>query len=518
MPEFLVVTTRQNVADVVKHLISEDGLEIQVEDDFTKGLKAIFYRLPEVVFIQEEIAGITAQKVAGQVKTLLDDEPIRMVLLREQVAEWDTIEPSFDSIIDTSLSFDNLLVRFREELKSTPEVVSQSNDGGKDGEVLSNNDTMSLSSWDIGQEIDPFSDMFPAQFQNNWTGAAPGSLPDSQEADAVPRPVVEASYFEEEFSFETPGDIVSSLPEEKDETKDVKAASSAGPTTPAGDPDKSDGGANTRLMDRESPHQLFASMSDDQPVHSDAVPIAKDNPSAPISDRLRLKGIASHTSILKSDYVTKPINPGVSESDSQGQASSSQIGSVRDRSPRQEFIPKDHATTKAYRENRLMRFLKPVILLVLLALATYLLLDNWNRLFHISDDKEEIVNLPQTGTNLLIHALPSFIPSVRPDATYSPAHPGWERYPGGGIDYLVYREGGVIRAIQIIAGPDGKISEPFVRLCLRETTGMANVARWSNKQNDGFQIETGNVGSKGEVAVYRKMPEGEIRGIVLTFK
>jgi hypothetical protein len=515
MPEFLVVTTRQNVVDVVKQLISEDGLEIQVEDDFTKGLKAIFYRLPEVVFIQEEIAGITAQKVAGQVKTLLDDEPIRMVLLREQVAEWDTIEPSFDSIIDTSLSFDNLLGRFREELKPTPSVEAESNDGGKDGEA---NDTLAFSSWDIGEEIDPFSDMFPVQYQNKWTGVPPGSLPESREAEAVPRPVVEANYFEEEFSFETPGEIVSSLPEEIDEQKDVKSASSAGPAPPARDTDNLDGGANTRLMDRESPHQLFASMSDDEPAHSDAVPIANDNPSAPISDRLRLKGIPSQNSVLKTDYVTKPITPGVTESDSQGQPISSHASSARDRSPRQEFIPKEFSTTNAYRENRLLRFLKPAIFLVFLALATYLLLDNWNRLFHISDDKEEIVNLPQTDTSTSIQSLPSFIPSVCPDATYSASHPGWVRYPGGGIDYLVYRESGVIRAIQIIAGPDGKISEPFVRLCIRETTGLANVVSWSNKQNDGFQIETGNLGSKGEVALYRKMPEGEIRGIVLTFK
>jgi flagellar FliL protein len=515
MPEFLVVTTRQNVVDVVKHLISEDGLEIQVEDDFTKGLKAIFYRLPEVVFIQEEIAGITAQKVAGQVKTLLDDEPIRMVLLREQVAEWDTIEPSFDSIIDTSLSFDNLLGRFREELKPTPAVEAESNDGGKDGEA---NDTLAFSSWDIGDEIDPFSDMFPVQYQNKWTGVSPGSQPESREAEAVPRPVLEAPYFEEEFSFETPGDIVSTLPAEKDEPKDLKAALSAGSAPPASDSEKSDGGANTRLMDRESPHRLFASMSDDEPAHSDAVPIAKDNPSAPISDRLRLKGIASQNSVLKTDYVTKTAPSGISESDSQRQASSSLTASVRDRSPRQEFNPKEFAATKAYRENRLMRFLKPSILLVFLALATYLLLDNWNRLFHISDDKDEIVNLPQTDTSHSIHALPSFIPSVRPDATYSASHPGWERYPGGGIDYLVYRESGVIRAIQIIAGPDGKISEPFVRLCIRETTGLSNVASWSNKQNDGFQIETGNLSPKGEVALYRKMPEEEIRGIVLTFK
>jgi hypothetical protein len=271
-------------------------------------------------------------------------------------------------------------------------------------------------------------------------------------------------------------------------------------------------------MDRESPHQLFASMSGDEPSHSDTVPIAKDNPSAPISDRLRLKGIASQNSILKTDYVTKPITPGVSETDSQRQPISSHASSARDRSPRQEFIPKEFATTNAYRENRLMRFLKPSIFLVFLALATYLLLDNWNRLFNISDDKEEIVNLPQTDTGLSIHALPSFIPSVRQDAAYSASHPGWERYPGGGIDYLVYRESGVIRAIQIIAGPDGKISEPFVRLCIRETTGLANVASWSNKQNDGFQVETGTLGSKGDVALYRKMPEGEIRGVVLTFK
>jgi flagellar FliL protein len=112
--------------------------------------------------------------------------------------------------------------------------------------------------------------------------------------------------------------------------------------------------------------------------------------------------------------------------------------------------------------------------------------------------------------------LPAFIPAGIPDKTYAAAHPGWERYEAGGLEYLVFRENGRIRAVQVVAGTEGKISDAFLRICIRETTGLDDGSNWVREQRDDFRVEKGTLANRGEVAVYRKMPEGEIRGFVIT--
>ncbi|HTY21403.1 MAG TPA: hypothetical protein VMC44_07180, partial [Geobacteraceae bacterium] len=164
MPEFLFITTRQNLLDIADHLRSEDGVMIQVENDFSKGLKAIFYRIPDVVFIEEEIAGITAEKVASQVKTLLDDEPIRLVLLREQIGEWDSAIHSFDGAVDVGLPFAELVSRFREEMSAGSGSPLSGSANGEATAQLHNQPLL----LDSDLEFDPFSDVFPAQFHHNW--------------------------------------------------------------------------------------------------------------------------------------------------------------------------------------------------------------------------------------------------------------------------------------------------------------------------------------------------------------
>jgi len=53
-------------------------------------------------------------------------------------------------------------------------------------------------------------------------------------------------------------------------------------------------------------------------------------------------------------------------------------------------------------------------------------------------------------------------------------------------------------------------------MSIRGSTGLDDGSNWVLEQQDDFQVEKGTLSNKGEVVVYRKMPESEIRGFVLT--
>lgn len=123
MPKILVITNKQSVLDVIEQLHTLKDDRIEVVTDFTQGLKAIFYNLPTVVFIQGEIGGITGEKVASQVKTLLEGEPIKLVLLRDETDTWDAENSNFDDSIDICLPLDAVVHQFQQQLPDSTEII-----------------------------------------------------------------------------------------------------------------------------------------------------------------------------------------------------------------------------------------------------------------------------------------------------------------------------------------------------------------------------------------------------------
>lgn len=275
MQEALVITTIQSVLDIVEQLRTRTDARIEVENDFTKGLKAIFYRIPGVVFLQGEIGGITAEKVANQVKTLLEGEPIRLVLLREAASTWDAWDLSFDGVIDLSLPPDELVGHFLQHVISTPDPDKEPSAGEHplqaDSQVIDL--TVESSQPESEGGFDPFSGIFPAHYHHNWGTLLPEA---GQEIANPPEPEALAGNSAgpyEEFSFDPPGDIVSTIPLIKagapeSATKESQTARqwSSSATQTVAVEEKMPVLKDIRLTDKESPHQLFASMNDEGPA------------------------------------------------------------------------------------------------------------------------------------------------------------------------------------------------------------------------------------------------------------
>lgn len=113
--------------------------------------------------------------------------------------------------------------------------------------------------------------------------------------------------------------------------------------------------------------------------------------------------------------------------------------------------------------------------------------------------------------------MPSFIPSVASeDSVFAQSQPGWSRYAGGGRDYRIFRSGGSIKAVQVIA-----LEPPFLQArelgaVLTELLGTDQYRATMTEQKDGFTLEHAMVGKGAELLLYRVSPGGnEMRAFVL---
>ncbi len=112
---------------------------------------------------------------------------------------------------------------------------------------------------------------------------------------------------------------------------------------------------------------------------------------------------------------------------------------------------------------------------------------------------------PQEPARLV--KLPSFITSATVDYEYGATHPGWERYRSmtGSMEYLVFREKGAIKALQMIALKDAVMDDAFIRTALRDLSGSDVYRVTSSRETKGFLIESGSVAGRVELEVYRKV-------------
>ncbi len=113
--------------------------------------------------------------------------------------------------------------------------------------------------------------------------------------------------------------------------------------------------------------------------------------------------------------------------------------------------------------------------------------------------------------------LPSCILVNSLDQSYSATHPGWQRYENDVLEFRVYREGSVIKAIQGIGRQGKTISGEFFASFLEETSGMDSFSLHSREERKGSLVEKGSVGSIAEVIVYRNNLNGQIIAFVLAY-
>ena len=110
--------------------------------------------------------------------------------------------------------------------------------------------------------------------------------------------------------------------------------------------------------------------------------------------------------------------------------------------------------------------------------------------------------------------LPTFIPQSGHDRAYAAQKPGWERYVSTTIEFRVYRPAGKIVAMQVLGVKDNDISEPKLKSILTELCGDGEYRVKSTGQKLGYHVIRAMVGQKADLLIYRK--KNAIRAFVVS--
>jgi flagellar FliL protein len=116
-----------------------------------------------------------------------------------------------------------------------------------------------------------------------------------------------------------------------------------------------------------------------------------------------------------------------------------------------------------------------------------------------------------------VRELPSFIRQDWRDATYSPSHPGWERYLSPEYDFRLFRENGLIKALQVIARENGRISDAYLASALREFGLPLPQALGAPERKGGLLIQRTTIEGKAELVLYKNDGDDRIKAFVLAF-
>jgi hypothetical protein len=100
--------------------------------------------------------------------------------------------------------------------------------------------------------------------------------------------------------------------------------------------------------------------------------------------------------------------------------------------------------------------------------------------------------------------LPSFIPLSGHDRTFGEQKPGWDRYVGGDSEFRVFRSGGKLKAVQVLATTGHVISESRLRALLTELTGAGEYHITSHEQKYGFKVLRATANRNADLLIYRK--------------
>jgi hypothetical protein len=112
--------------------------------------------------------------------------------------------------------------------------------------------------------------------------------------------------------------------------------------------------------------------------------------------------------------------------------------------------------------------------------------------------------------------LPTFVSEKGRDSAFSSHKPGWERYVDSQRDIRIFRQGGRIKALQVLAAPGQVISEGFFKTALKEMTGSVDVAPGSRRRQQGFLTERSRVGQHADLLIYRTIQSKAIFAFVVS--
>lgn len=131
---------------------------------------------------------------------------------------------------------------------------------------------------------------------------------------------------------------------------------------------------------------------------------------------------------------------------------------------------------------------------------------------------ENITTIPTAAdSSRRDNRLPSCIPLNAPGNVNSSGHSGWNSYGTSAMEFRVFREGGVVRAIQVLARKGKVIPDDFFASFISEISNRDPFKIISTNYKKRCVIEKGFAGKVAEIIRYRNKPDGTTTAFVVSY-
>ena len=492
MSEILFIAEDECVLALIEDLQAQLETKIHLESDYACGEERVYRVRPLAVFLQRKIGDETCESLTDQAKIVLHGQAVPLILLSDDVGI-PCDQDQYDACFDLGLPLEELSSQVRQLLDTLPKIAWK--DAFADAQDLATSIDTEISA--IGPGIDdagtsqgieaidtdlfdvPPYDFDPtAQTQVDPTALIEADPTAQMETDPVaqiePVELQDEVVFPVEPATDTWASDPSPVPQPSHEdaprpSPGRKASRPPGPASVLRPGPASQPGADAQSGPSDSP-----AVSAPSPAQQAMIRAATAKPAA-----------------------CRVITPRLDSADS----------------------PVEEGESRPYRKATLWALALLLVLVCIASIQIYLRRDpvavspdsNRSRLDSAGHPTAPVPASPAPGK------MPKFIPRVAPDPQYAVGHPGWERYLAGGLEYLVYREEGQVKAIQILCGEGGEITVPFLKECIRDCTGQEQFTIDKTELREGFQVASGALQKDGRFIIYREIEGGRIRGIVLIF-
>lgn len=447
---------------------------IDIVTDFDQGLKEVFEKRPNTVFIQEQIGGVTGESVANHIQMLLGVGTPRFILMHEGNSKARTVQGLFEHLVDLNQPNESLVEETQKNLK----------------ELLG-------SQWYkifIPPPSSEIESVVPAYTALPDTPAGSDDqldalLKDGTKSAAVGENAVTAVNKKPETS------IVRNA---SDEVADLMAAPVV-PPPPAPKPQTAPSG-QAGLKPQVKPAPVTIAHPQAAPIAPAGFRIRQDSPAEeePISDELLMAfeqnyrssslflkrstilialavfvcGVGGWYAVRYKPQLTASLNERIKPAGGQ------RVASVPTAKPAPALLP----VTSSQPQSTAGGAPAPA---------------------------------PPPAEKPAPHSmLPKCIPQDGHDVTYAVGHPGWERYVGPQAEFRIFSKGGELKALQVLAVKGSPLSESFVREVTGEFAGSAEYRINSREKKNGVLILSGSIPHTGDIRIYKK--NGAVRAFVVS--
>jgi len=514
----LFISDNKKIDAVIKKLQPSLKLKINIERDFDCGLNDVFEKRPDVVFIQNQIAGVTGENVARHIQLLLGEAAPKFIFIHDGDAKAKPKKGLYEYLVDLSQNEENVAADILNKLNlllglKWQAIFVTSLFQGVDYEAFTPDpepprDPVSSFSFDVAPEVKP---AVPDTAPLEYPLLSAQEIAVDEACDVVPGAFSQYPEIFYEESKEPESKETATIP--SGDSAPLEILFSSEPAVPVADSDLPAvlPGNSASMVAGSTPVPVMTELS------RQAVEKSTDGASFSTSSledsRLLLDSApvgrnSFDTAAATLPYAEKPRVRYISETDHAVVAKEDPLVAVQEEL---QWVFEGEPSLKKSAWKR-YQFIEFLLVFFLLLGGGYLIKQ---KMHPPQPDAEEVKLLSSAATSPPVQdaapagkpslpvELPSFIPIAGLDPAFAEKNPGWERYVGAGSEFRLFRENGKLKAVQVKADKGKIVSEPLLNSILVELAGSAAYHVNSQENKLGFQVLNATINGKAELLIYR---------------